>query len=725
MDFSYYKDKFSENIFSIPIYEALLELIDNGDENYLYLKKHYHKYSFKNVQRKYHNDKINLISHTCYPSYSFIINKTNNVMEDGVNANYNIHYNYLEFILFNLYSPHNDEDIVSVFLKNKKLKSKLISLIKYENNESDILKAGQLVFKMFHNIYNSNNKMFIDFSKEVLKKITSLELDFNFNNNPNYFNLNFYNIKNTRDENKKIVEQDILENDYASLLIKQLEIKQNKFNKDKNITLINFLLKNKYEITSKNLFSTFFQLNLHTNTFSFILNNLKEKSDYLFTEKLFSCNNPFYLKHKYISIMYDYLKENGYNVNDEVISLLKLKNKYNKNNNIHIFDVIKLLRHHSDDNLIKKYLKSDVINQFYFINRNQFKSFVLLVDDVFKNDDKEIISKNFNFSVNNITKKGYQLKEIGNNNSKYNLLSILMEKAYFLNNINDMPMIKKTFNLISRIVDNNPDILNYFIFNHYNCETKLYNKREFKNNINLYSVYIKSFNFNFNYFLLKQNYNQFTNLYNINNINTFKNLGNLAYNKYDKINDKDNILRLVYFYLNNIDVNNLIKNEVNILKNNEYIKTNYLEILLQTIFFKVEKTKKYNDIREDLNIFYEELSLHNKDELNAHILNFFFKNFDQIYHKFKNNHNYMFENTLFIDVLKNFNKDNHYDFLKISIDDNQKLQLLEIFEFINHNPKVYNIQIEEKERFIKNIGYLKDTIYNLNHKQIRSKRIKI
>ena len=85
----------------------------------------------------------------------------------------------------------------------------------------------------------------------------------------------------------------------------------------------------------------------------------------------------------------------------------------------------------------------------------------------------------------------------------------------------------------------------------------------------------------------------------------------------------------------------------------------------------------------------------------------------------------MFENTLFIDVLKNFNKDNHYDFLKISIDDNQKLQLLEIFEFINHNPKVYNIQIEEKERFIKNIGYLKDTIYNLNHKQIRSKRIKI
>ena len=126
-----------------------------------------------------------------------------------------------------------------------------------------------------------------------------------------------------------------------------------------------------------------------------------------------------------------------------------------------------------------------------------------------------------------------------------------------------------------------------------------------------------------------------------------------------------------------------------------------------------------------LNIFYEELSLHNKDELNAHILNFFFKNFDQIYHKFKNNHNYMFENTLFIDVLKNFNKDNHYDFLKISIDDNQKLQLLEIFEFINHNPKVYNIQIEEKERFIKNIGYLKDTIYNLNHKQIRSKRIKI
>ena len=116
MDFSYYKDKFSENIFSIPIYEALLELIDNGDENYLYLKKHYHKYSFKNVQRKYHNDKINLISHTCYPSYSFIINKTNNVMEDGVNANYNIHYNYLEFILFNLYSPHNDEDIVSVFL---------------------------------------------------------------------------------------------------------------------------------------------------------------------------------------------------------------------------------------------------------------------------------------------------------------------------------------------------------------------------------------------------------------------------------------------------------------------------------------------------------------------------------------------------------------------------------------------------------------------------------
>ena len=63
--------------------------------------------------------------------------------------------------------------------------------------------------------------------------------------------------------------------------------------------------------------------------------------------------------------------------------------------------------------------------------------------------------------------------------------------------------------------------------------------------------------------------------------------------------------------------------------------------------------------------------------------------------------------------------------LKISIDDNQKLQLLEIFEFINHNPKVYNIQIEENERFIKNIGYLKDTIYNLNHKQIRSKRIKI
>ena len=76
-------------------------------------------------------------------------------------------------------------------------------------------------------------------------------------------------------------------------------------------------------------------------------------------------------------------------------------------------------------------------------------------------------------------------------------------------------------------------------------------------------------------------------------------------------------LFLVYFYLNKIYFNNLIKNEVNILKNNEFIKTNYLEILLQTIFFKVEKTKKYNDIREDLNIFYEELSLHNKDELNA------------------------------------------------------------------------------------------------------------
>ena len=482
------------------------------------------------------------------------------------------------------------------------------------------------------------------FDKKILSNITYLNLSNSYVNNSIYNNLSKYSELNNKLLDK-IFRDNI--NKYYFNGNKRTDLPNNKEINDLLKYDINDFLTNIRKIKLSHINDI--QLNSDINDKIFIKNNLKFTNIF---HDIDINNNIESIIDEFINFMNNYIN------NTTNISNIKL------NNNIYIISndylgnkIDNIILTENDINILKnnKTFNQDVY--YYFNSKNNitlYYSYITKQYLGFKENNQQIklINNTNNYLIINLSIRNkllylgfnYLFNEV-NYDNKIDLINNLFRNR--LNNIKNI--IYETLQIINKI--KNKKIINYNDYNKFIIN-------DYIKKIDYLNIYDINFNKIFN------EWNNIKNIINIDNIDNNININTITFNNIEYIESrsllkfKNNINRLIIYFINNL------KMLINI-QNNEYIKNNICLLIINII----------NNLFDKYNIFEN-----SKYNINSKQFFYYFMSNTPV----KNNNN-IYNIDITIDNIYNDNYDNNDD-INITnkiIDEFEKYDSIDVEDYIN------------------------------------------